>query len=106
MGGQTAFGFYDNDTKLVSYYFMGDYALNDIKKYLKEPYNVIRDCAAPLLNGNCTIQEYKSREFREEHDLVGACIILPDSIVCYDSESIVIYRRRRNEWRKTKNENK
>jgi hypothetical protein len=30
---------------------------------------------------------------------------LPDSIVCYDSETIVIYRRRRNEWRKTKNEN-
>jgi hypothetical protein len=29
---------------------------------------------------------------------VGGCIIMPDSIVCYDSETIVIYRRRRGEW--------
>jgi hypothetical protein len=30
MGGQTAFGLYDPDAKLVSYYFMGDSAMNDI----------------------------------------------------------------------------
>jgi hypothetical protein len=74
---------------------MGDSAIADIKKYLKEPYNVMKDCAKALLDGNCTIQRYKSREFQEEHDLVGACIIMPDSIVCYDLETIVIYRRRR-----------
>jgi hypothetical protein len=74
---------------------MGDSAIADIKKYLKEPYHVMKDCAKALLDGNCTIQQYKSREFQEEHDLVGACIIMPDSIVCYDLETIVIYRRRR-----------
>uniref|UniRef100_A0A6C0DQD3 Uncharacterized protein n=1 Tax=viral metagenome TaxID=1070528 RepID=A0A6C0DQD3_9ZZZZ len=98
MGGQSAFAFIDpSDSHRVDYYFMGDSALADIRKYLKEPYNVMKDCAATLLEGNCTLQEYKSRKFQEEHDLVGACIIMPDSIVCYDSETIVIYRRRRGE---------
>jgi len=96
MGGQSAFAFLDPcDPQRVEYYFMGDSAIADIKKYLKEPYNVMKDCAKALLDGNCTIQRYKSREFQEEHDLVGACIIMPDSIVCYDLETIVIYRRRR-----------
>lgn len=98
MGGQTAFAFIDpSDSHRVDYYFMGDYALADIKMYLKEPFKVMKDCAKPLFKGNCTLQEYKSREFQEDHDLVGACIILPDSIVVYDAETIVIYRRRRNE---------
>jgi len=98
MGGQSAFAFMDPyDPQRVDYYFMGDSALADIRKYLKEPYKVMKDCAKPLFNGNCTLQEYKSREFQDEHDLVGACVILPDSIVCYDSETIVIYRKRRGE---------
>jgi hypothetical protein len=95
MGGQTAFGLYDPDAKLVSYYFMGDYAINDIKKLLKEPYNVLYDCAQPLIQGNCLLDEFKSREFQDEHDLVGAVMILPDSFVAYDSDTIVIYKRRR-----------
>jgi len=96
MGGQSAFAFLDShDPQRVNYYFMGDYAINDIKRYLMEPYKVMKDCANPLFKGNCTIQEYKSREFAEEHDLVGACIIMPDSIVCYDSETIMIYKRRK-----------
>ena len=95
MGGQTAFGFIDSsDSHRVEYYFMGDYAINDIRKYLMEPFKVMKDCAKPLFCGNCTLQEYKSREFQDQHDLVGACIILPDCIVCYDSETIVTYRRR------------
>jgi hypothetical protein len=95
MGGQTAFGFYDRDAKLISYYFMGDYAINDIKKLLKEPYNVLYDCAQLLIQGNCTLEEYKSSAFAEEHDLVGACLIMPESFVVYDAETIVIYRRRK-----------
>ena len=98
MGGQTAFAFLDSyDPQRVNYYFMGDYALGDIRKYLMEPYHVMKDCAAPLINGSCTIEEYKSRKFQDEHDLVGAAVIMPDSIVVYDAETIVIYRRRRNE---------
>jgi hypothetical protein len=95
MGGQTAFGFYDNDTKLVSYYFMGDYAVNDIKSYVLEPYNVMKDAAQPLIEGCCSIEEFKSSEFHEEHDLVCAAMILPESIVCYDAKTIVIYKKRR-----------
>jgi hypothetical protein len=96
MGGQTAFAFLDPyDPGRVDYYFMGDYAINDIKKYLKEPYNVMKDCAQVLIEGNCTLQEYKSSAFAEEHDLVGACLIMPESFVVYDAETIVIYRRRR-----------
>ena len=94
MGGQTAFGFYDSDAKLVSYYFMGDSAMNDIKKLLREPYNVLWDCAQPLLSGNCLLSEFKSTEFQDEHDLVGAVMILPGSFVVYDAETIVIYKRR------------
>ena len=97
MGGQTAFGFYDQAAKLVSYYFMGDSAMNDIKKLLREPYNVLWDCAQPLIQGNCLLDEFKSRHFQDEHDLVAAVLILPDSFVAYDTETIVIYRRRRNE---------
>ena len=95
MGGQTAFGLYDPDAKLVSYYFMGDSAMNDIKTLLKEPYNVLWDCAQPLIQGNCLLDEFKSREFQDEHDLVGAVMILPDSFVAYDADTIVIYRRRK-----------
>jgi hypothetical protein len=96
MGGQSAFAFLDPyDPQRVNYYFMGDSALDDIRKYLKEPYNVMYDCGKTLFEGSCTVQEYKSRKFQDDHDLVGACVIMPDSIVCYDHETIVIYRRRR-----------
>lgn len=94
MGGQTAFGFYDPDAKLVSYYFMGDYALGDIKMLLKEQYKILYDCAQPLIKGNCLLSEFKSSAFADEHDLVGAVMILPDSMVAYDAETIVIYKRR------------
>jgi len=95
MGGQTAFGFYDYNTKLVSYYFMGDYAMNDIKSYVREPYNVLKDTAQPLIEGQCSIEEFKSSEFQEAHDLVCAAMILPGSIVCYDAQTIVIYKKRK-----------
>lgn len=98
MGGQTAFAFIDPyDPQRVDYYFMGDSALGDIESYLHEPYNVMYDCGKTLFQGNCTIQEYKSRNFAEDHDLVGAAIIMPDSIVCFKMKTIVIYRRRRNQ---------
>ena len=98
MGGRSAFAFIDpSDSHRVDYYFMGDSALGDIKAYLKEPFKIMKDCAKPLFVGNCTVQEYKSKNFQDDHDLVGACIILPDCIVCYDAETIVIYRRRREE---------
>ena len=96
MGGQSAFAFIDSyDPQRVNYYFMGDSALNDIKKYVKEPYNVMKDCATSLFEGNCSIEEFKSAKFQEDNDLVAAAIIMPDSIVCYDMETIVIYRKGR-----------
>ena len=95
MGGQTAFGFYDNDTKLVSYYFMGDYAVNDIELYVLEPYNVLYDSAKPLFEGCCSIEEFKSSEFQDEHDLVCAAMILPGAIVCIKPKCISITKKRR-----------
>ena len=95
MGGQSAFAFIDSyNPHRVNYYFMSDSALGDIKKYIMEPYKVMKDCAQTMFEGNCTLEEYKSEKFHEENDLVGACLILPDCIVCYDSETIVNYRRR------------
>jgi hypothetical protein len=97
MGGQSAFAFIDPyDPQRVDYYFMGDYALGDIESYLHEPYNVMYDCGKTLFQGNCTIEEFKSRKFADEHDLVGAAIIMPDSIVCFKMKTIMIYRRRRD----------
>ena len=97
MGGQTAFGFYDSDAKLVSYYFMGDSAMNDIETYLHEPYEVMKDCARPMFVGNCLLDEFKSSEFADNNDLVGAVMILPESMVCYKEKTIIIYRRRRGD---------
>ena len=94
MGGQTAFGFYDNNTKLVSYYFMGDSALNDIDTYVLEPYNVLYDSAKPLFEGWCLIEDFKSSAFQEQHDLVAAVLIMPGSIVCYKLKSISITKKR------------
>ena len=94
MGGQTAFGFYDSDSKLVSYYFMGDYALNDIETYVLEPYNVLYDSAKLLFEGWCPIEEFKSSAFQDEHDLVAAVLIMPGSIVCYKLKSISIIKKR------------
>jgi hypothetical protein len=95
MGGQSAFGFYDQDAHLVSYYFMGDSALNDIRMLLREPYNVLKDTARPLFEGNCLLDEFKSEKFANEHDLVGAVMILPDSILCFHTDAVVIYKRRK-----------
>jgi len=94
MGGATAFGFYDNDAKLVSYYFMGDSAMEEIETYLHKPYEVMKDCARSMFEGNCLLDDFKSSEFAQEHDLVGAIMILPDSMVCYKEKTIIIYRRR------------
>jgi hypothetical protein len=95
MGGQTAFAFIDpTNSHRVNYYFMGDYAINDIRNYVMEPFKVMQDCAQPLFCGNCTLEEYKSAMFAEEHDLVGACLILVDCIVCYDQNTVVKYSRR------------
>ena len=94
MGGQTAFGFYDSDAKLVSYYFMSDYALNDIETYVLEPYNVLYDSAKLLFEGWCPIEEFKSSAFQDEHDLVAAVLIMPGSIVCYKLKSISIIKKR------------
>jgi hypothetical protein len=73
---------------------MGEDAMNDIEAYLNEPYNVLWDCSNPLVCGTCTVSEFKSSEFREKHDLVGACVIQPGSIVCYKQKAIIIYRKR------------
>jgi hypothetical protein len=73
---------------------MGDSALSDIPSLLKEPYNVLKDSARSLLAGNCLLEEYKSAKFAYEHDLVGTVMILPGSIICYHTETIVIYKRR------------
>jgi hypothetical protein len=94
MGGQVAFGFYDDNTKLISYYFMGDYAINDLKTYLLERYNVLFDIAQTMFEGKCTLKDYKSQEFQEEHDLVAAVVIMPDSIVCYDHQAVTVMRKR------------
>jgi len=94
MGGQTAFGFYDNDAKLVSYYFMGDSALNYIDTYVLQPYNDLYDSAKPLFEGWCLIEEFKSSAFQEEHDLVAAVLILPGSIVSYKPKSISVIKKR------------
>jgi len=55
-----------------------------------ELYNVLKDAAQPLLEGRRSIEEFKSSKFQEEHDLVCAAMILPESIVCYDAKTIVI----------------
>jgi hypothetical protein len=94
MGGQVAFGFYDNDAKLVSYYFMGDSALNYIETYVLEPYNVLYDSAKLLFDGWCPIEEFKSSAFQDEHDLVAAVLIMPGSIVCYKLKIISIIKKR------------
>ena len=95
MGGQTAFAYYDNDTQLLSYWFMRDMGPLEFAHYLNEPLSVIKDVARPLLKGHCLIEEFKSKEFQEEHDLVWAAIILPESIVCYNHQYTVIMKKRK-----------
>jgi hypothetical protein len=73
---------------------MGDYAINDLKTYLLEPYNVLFDIGQTMFEGKCTLKEYKSQEFSDEHDLIGAVVIMPDSIVCYDHQAVTIMRKR------------
>jgi len=56
---------------------------------------VIRDVARPLIKGNCLLEEFKSKAFHEEHDLVWAALIMEDSIVCYDQHYVVIMKKRK-----------
>jgi hypothetical protein len=95
MGGQTAFAYYDNDSQLLSYWFMRDMNPLEFINYLNEPLHVIKDVARPLLKGNCLLDEFKSKKFQEEHDLVWAAIILPESIVCYNHQYTVIMKKRK-----------
>ena len=95
MGRQTAFAFLLNNNLLyVDYYFMGDYALGDIETCLHESYDVVYDCARPLFEGRCLLSEFKSPTFAEQHDLVGAALIMRESIICYKEKTIIVYRRR------------
>jgi hypothetical protein len=94
MGGQTAFAYYDSDAQLLSYWFMRDMGPLEFVGYLNEPLNVIKDVARPLLQGNCLLDEFKSAKFQEEHDLVWVAVILPESIVCYDKEHVIIMKKR------------
>jgi len=94
MGGQTAFAYYDNDARLLSYWFMCDMGPIEFANYLNEPLNVIKDVARPLIKGNCLLEEFKSKEFQDEHDLVWAAIIMPDCIVCYNNNLVVTMKKR------------
>lgn len=94
MGGQTALGYYDSDAHLVSYWFMRDMSPLELTEYLREPYNVMKDVARPLLAGNCLLEEFKSRAFQDEHDLVWAVMVLPESMVCYNRDYVVIMKKR------------
>ena len=96
MGGQTAFAYYDNDSQLLSYWLMRDMNPLEFINYLNEPLHVIKDVARPLLKGNCLLDEFKSAKFQEEHDLVWAAIILPESIVCYNRQYTVIMKKRKD----------
>jgi len=96
MGGQTAFAYYDNDSQLLSYWLMRDMNPLEFINYLNEPLHVIKDVARPLLKGNCLLDEFKSRAFQEEHDLVWAAIILPESIVCYNRQYTLILKKRKD----------
>jgi hypothetical protein len=96
MGGQTAFAYYDTDSQLLSYWLMRDMNPLEFAAYLNEPLHVIKDVARPLLKGNCLLDEFKSKEFHEEHDLVWAAIILPESIVCYDQHYTIIMKKRKD----------
>ena len=94
MGGQTAFAYYDNDTHLLSYWFMRDMNPLEFANYLNDPLNVIKDSARLLLEGHCLLEEFKSKAFHEEHDLVWAAVIMEGSIVCYDQNYVIIMKKR------------
>jgi len=94
MSGQTAFGYYDVDAKLVSYWFMGAMSLDEIEEYSDNPLNVIVDSAKPMLAGNCLLDEFKSVEFRHDNNVKWAVMYLSDSTVCYSFKSIVIMKKR------------
>ena len=95
MGGQTAFAYYDNDTHLLSYWFMRDMGPLEFAHYLDEPMNVMKDVARPLLKGHCLLEEFKSEKFQEEHDLVWAAVIMPEAIVCYNYQYTIIMKKRK-----------
>lgn len=95
MGGQTAFAYYDSDARLLSYWFMRDMGPLEFANYLNEPLNVIRDVARPLLQGNCLLEEFKSKAFHDEHDLVWAAIIMPECIVCYNHDYVITMKKRK-----------
>ena len=96
MGGQTAFAFYDNDTHLLSYWFMRDLGPLDFTGYLHEPFQVIKDVARPLIKGHCLLEEFKSRKFHEQHDLVWAAVIMEGSIVCHNHQYTIIMKKRKD----------
>jgi len=96
MGGQTAFAYYDSDTQLLSYWFMRDMGPLEFAHYLDEPFHVIKDVARPLINGHCLLEEFKSKEFQDEHDLVWAAVIMEGSIVCYNHQYTVIMKKRKD----------
>jgi hypothetical protein len=95
MGGQTALGYYDNDTHLITYWFMRDMNPLEFAHYLNEPLNVIKDVARPLIQGNCLLEDFKSKEFQEEYDLVWAAVIMEGSIVCYNHQYTIIMKKRK-----------
>lgn len=73
---------------------MRDMGPLEFAHYLDEPMNVIKDVARPLLQGNCLLDEFKSEAFQDEHDLVWAAVILPESIVCYNHQYTIIMKKR------------
>jgi hypothetical protein len=96
MGGQTAFAYYDNDTRLLSYWFMRDMNPLEFANYLNEPLHVIKDVAHPLIKGHCLLEDFKSEKFQEENDLVWAAIIMEGSIVCYNRQYTIIMKKRKD----------
>jgi len=94
MGGQTAFA-YLNEMNLLSYWFMRDMNPLEFANYLNEPLSVIKDVARPLIKGHCLLEEFKSKEFQEENDLVWAAVIMEGSIVCHDQHYTIIMKKRK-----------
>ena len=57
---------------------------------------MIKDVARPLIKGHCLLEEFKSKEFQEENDLVWAAVIMEGSIVCYDHNYVIIMKKRKD----------
>lgn len=94
MGGCTALGILNADNKTVRYWMMAPMSLDEIINYLDDPLNVIEDTAAPLIEGICTAEVFKSTDFQEEHDIIWSVIFMAGSIVCHNGKKIAILRNR------------